>query len=125
MIRPQIDANLIGLGKNASARKYIAYLEAAFRDEHGLWLEEMYRRHRRSPRFAAKCVRRFGRWLIAMRAYAARQQHSHYYIEHLSVTLRIDGCRTPLARIEVTQRTGIAYQEEPSCGCSGNGDQIR
>jgi len=112
VILPEIDVNLIGVDDDHIARQYICYLEAAFREEHAMWLEQTYKKHGRSPRFAAKCVRRFWRWLIAMRAYVARQQHFHYRIDHLSVTLHLRGQSKPLARIEVSQRTGIAFPEE-------------
>lgn len=112
MIRPEIHANLTGVDDPDAAASYIAYLEAAFREEHARWLDETFRKHGRTQRFAAKCLRRFRRWLVGMRAYVARQQQFHYGIDHLSVLLYVAGSSRPLARIEVTQRTSITFPEE-------------
>lgn len=112
MIRPEIHANLTGVEDPETIAHYTTYLEAVFRDDHAQWLEATFRKHGRTQRFSAKCIRRFARWLVAMRAYVARQQQFHYGIDHLSVILYVQGSSQPLARIEVTERRGITFSEE-------------
>ena len=111
MIQLEIQANLVGVDDENEARTYIQYLEAAFRDEHAQWLEQAFCKYGRTPRFSAKCVRRFWKWLVAMRAYVARQRQFHYGIDHVSVTLYLRGQCHPIALIEISQRMGIAFPE--------------